>query len=219
MGDRDDYKSKKYKSKSRKRKRDYDDDDDDDYKRRDRYNYDRDEKRAPKKTLIERLLTPGQTANNLIKTAATGMIAGGTILLMGIYGLFGENIAGANSYLPMATAVTSAVATACIWIFGRPKIEETHNAEFNQIKKELRRLNIDLQQLEIENTDLEQRLANVEMLESFENKLAKRTIEKQIKSESPITIPTGPKSALGSNISTHNEDSSQTSSSLPLETE
>ncbi len=200
MGDRDDHKSKQRYEKSRKQRR-YDDDDD--YKRRDRYEY-----HAPKKGLLERLLTPGQTANNLIKTAATGMIAGGTILLMGVYGIFGESIAGSSSYLPMATAVTSAVATACVWIFGRPKTEESHNAEFSAVKKELANLRDNLENLQVENADLAQRLATVEMLESFEDRLAKRTLDKQIQSKSSASAAT-----LSSDMPVHNTPEALPSSS------
>jgi len=89
MGSRDDYKSKKRYDKDRRRKR-YDDDDDDygdeRYERRRRD----DRSHQPKQSALERILTPGNTANNIIKTAATGIIAGGTILLMGIYGIWGD---------------------------------------------------------------------------------------------------------------------------------
>lgn len=191
MGDRDNYKSKKRYDDDRRKKR-YDDDDDDDdyYERRDRR---RD--REPKKSTIERILTPGKTANNIIKTAATGIIAGGTILLMGVYGAFGSRLVGAE-FLPMATAVSSAVATACVWIFGRPKTEEAYNEEFTILRKELRSLNQNLDDLQAQNTELEQRLANVELIESFEDKLAKHTLakeaqappkEKKISSSPPIS--------------------------------
>jgi len=204
MGDRDDYKSKKYKEKSRKRKR-YDDDDD--YKDRKHY-----ENPPTKQNLVERILTPGQTTNNLIKTGATGMIIGGTIILMLIYGFLGENIAGAHSYLPMLTALSAAAATASVWAFGRPKSEDSNNAEFRKIKKELRRISSDLDQLEDENAELEQRLSAVEMLESFEDKLAKRTLEQQ-------NGPKGPKSAIESDISDSSTDNSAATGASTTETE
>jgi len=203
MGDRDDYKSKKYKEKYRKRRRYEDDDDDDDD---DDYKYRRREKHTPKKDWLERILTPGQTTNNLIKTTATGLIFGSTVFLMLIYGWLGERIAGSNSFLPAITALSSAAATACVWIFGRPKSEDVNKAEFNKIKKELLKLNKELDQLDLENADLEQRLAAVEMLESFEDKLAKRTLEKQDRGAA-----SGPKPALDSQISSSNSDSSSDS--------
>ncbi len=196
MGERDDYKSKKRYDKDRRKKR-YNDDDDDHYQRRSN-----DRSREPKISTIERLLTPGRTANTVIKTAATGIIAGGTILLMGVYGIFGDRIAGAN-FLPMATAVSSAVATACVWIFGRPKREEAYNQELASIKKELKSYNTTLADLQLHNQDLEQRLANVELLESFEDRLAKRTLDKLNPTPPPIS----------SNIPTNSEDSSLESSS------
>lgn len=159
----------------------------------------------PRKGTIERILTPGNTANNVIKTAATGIIAGGTILLMGIYGLFGENLAGA-SFLPMATAVSSAVGTACIWIFGRPKTEEAHNEEFSILRKEIRSLNSELKELQTHHNELEGRLANVELLESFEDKLAKHTLDKEAQARtshkkatksSPISISSNMPSSSG----------------------
>ena len=198
MGDRDDYKSKKYKEKSRKRRR-YEENDDDDYK------YHR-EKHTPKKNLLERILTPGQATNNLIKTTATGLIFGSTVFLMLIYGWLGERIAGSNSYLPAITALSSATATASVWIFGRSKSEDVNKTEFNKIKKELLKLNKELDQLDLENADLEQRLAAVEMLESFEDKLAKRTLEKQ-----DHGAPSEPKPALDSRNPSSSSDSDTSS--------
>lgn len=167
MGDSRNYKSdRRYKDRRRDKRRDDDDDDDDyrrDYKRRE-------EKHKP--GMIERILTPGTATNNVIKTAATGIIAGGTILLMGIYGLFGDRLAGA-SYLPMATAVASAVGTACVWIFGRSKTEETYVDEVNQ-------LNAQLSDMKSEMDELHKRLANVEMIESLERRLAERDIASQL---------------------------------------
>ena len=210
MGSRDDYKSKKRYDKDRRRKR-YDDDDDDygdeRYERRRRD----DRNRQPKQSALERILTPGNTANNIVKTAATGIIAGGTILLMGIYGIWGDSLAG-STYLPMATAVSSAVATACVWVFGRPKREEAYNEEFSLLKKELNKLNANLDELQAHNTDLEQRLANVELLESFEDRLANRTLDKQTPSiKHPTSTPTP--SPISSNMPSISEDTSESSSS------
>ncbi|MGJ8654913.1 MAG: hypothetical protein ACSHX6_00575 [Akkermansiaceae bacterium] len=209
MGDRDDYKSRKRYDDDRRKKR-YDDDDRDYYERRDR-------RREPKKGAIERILTPGNTANNVIKTAATGIIAGGTILLMGVYGAFGSRLVGAE-FLPMATAVSSAVATACVWIFGRPKTEEAYNEEFTILRKELRSINENLDEVQAHNTELEKRLANVELLETFEDKLAKHTLEKEMQALNPLQTKPSP-SPISSNMPSSSEDTSHSSSSMQRETE
>ena len=163
----------------KKRRRKYDDDeyDDDDrhYRSRDR---------EPKKSAFERIITPGTATNNVIKTAATGIIAGGTILLMGIYGFFGDSIAGA-AYLPMATAVSSAVATACVWIFGRPKAEEERNREISDLRGQVKDLNQTLEQMQSHFDKVDKRLSNVEVIESFEERLAKKTLDKKISSSLP----------------------------------
>ncbi len=206
MGDKD----RRYRDKYRSKKR-YDDDDDDDYRER------RESRHEPKKSAIERILTPGNTANNVIKTAATGIIAGGTILLMGIYGIWGDNLAGA-SYLPMATAVSAAVGTACIWIFGRPKTEEAYNEEFTILRKEIRSLNKNLEDIQAHNAELEGRLANVELLESFEDKLAKHTLDKEAQARTSLKKASRP-SPISSNMPSSSEDTETSSSSMQRETE
>lgn len=146
------------------------DDDDDFTKRQERH-------RKSPSSALERILTPGVTANNIIKTAATGIILGGTIILMTIYGISGARLAGA-SYLPIATIAASSIAIACVWIFGRPKTEEHYEEEFSKLKSELSKLNTNFESIETKNTDLNKRLSNVELLESFEQKLAMRSLEK-----------------------------------------
>ncbi len=210
--DRDKYRSRKNYDRDRRSKR-YDDDDDDDYRER------RDRRREPKTTVVERILTPGKTANNIIKTAATGVIAGGTVLLMCIYGFAGDNLAG-SQFLPLATAVSSAVATACVWIFGRPKTEEVYNEEFSILRKEMRSLNTELEDLQAQNTELEERLANVELLESFEDKLAKHTLDKQLQTQTKTTAQRSPSPApISSNMPSSSEAASEESSAPQRETE
>lgn len=184
---------------------------DDDYQER------REKRREPAKGPVERILTPGTTTNNVIKTATTGIIAGGTILLMAIYGISGDRLAGA-SYLPIATIAASAVATACVWIFGRPKTEEAYNEEFTILRKELGRLNGNFDELKANNTELEQRLANVELLESFEDKLAKHTLDKEAQTLNPIGKISN-SAPISSTISSSTEDTSQVNSTPQRETE
>ena len=198
--DRDDYESRKR----------YDEDDD-------RYKERRDKRREPSKGAVERMLTPGNTANNVVKTVATGIIAGGTVLLMVVYGISGDRLAGA-SYLPMATAVAGVISTACVWIFGRPKTEEIYNEEFTILRKELRTLNTNLDDLQDHNTELEKRLANVELLEAFEDNLAKHTLDKHAQTLNPTRNPsTSP--PISSNMPSSTEDTTQESSSPQREAE
>ncbi|MFT5905585.1 MAG: hypothetical protein ACI9E1_001183 [Cryomorphaceae bacterium] len=177
----------------------------------------REKRREPAKGPVERILTPGTTTNNVIKTAATGIIAGGTILLMAIYGISGDRLAGA-SYLPIATIAASAVATACVWIFGRPKTEEAYNEEFTILRKELGRLNGNFDKLKADNTELEQRLANVELLESFEDKLAKHSLDKEAQTLNSIGKISKP-APISSTISSSTEDSSQVNPAPQRETQ
>ena len=184
---------------------------DDDYEER------REKSREPSKGPVERILTPGTTTNNVIKTAATGIIAGGTILLMVIYGISGDRLAGA-SYIPMATVAASALATACVWIFCRPKTEEASNQAFTILNNELRKLNNNFDELQAQNTELEQRLANVELLESFEDKLAKHTLNKEAQTlNSTSKRATSP--PISSNMPSSTVDSSQEDSAPQRETE
>jgi 5-bromo-4-chloroindolyl phosphate hydrolysis protein len=150
----------------------------------DDYNERRDFRRGPTKGVVERILTPGHTTNNVVKTIATGIIAGATILLMIIYAISGDRLVGA-SYLPLLTALASAISTACIWIFGRPKTEEAYNNEFTILRKELRNINSNFDELQDRHADLEKRLTNVELIESFEDKLAKHTLDKESQTLNP----------------------------------
>lgn len=164
----------------KERRRKYDDHDYDD----DELNY-RSPDRQPKLTPLERILTPGTATNNVIKTAATGIIAGGTILLMGVYGAFGTRLAG-SEFLPLATAVSSAVATACVWIFGRPKAEEQFNQEIRDLRSQVKDLNSTLTEMQSHFDKVDKRLTNVEVIENFEDRLAKKTLDQKISS----TLPT-----------------------------
>lgn len=127
------------------------------------------------RSAVERILTPGVTANNIIKTVATGIIIFGTIVLMIIFAIAGSRLAAA-SYLPLATLAASSLSIACIWIFGRPKTEEHYEQEFSKLKSEIRKLNTNFNQLETHKLEIENRLTNVELLDSFETKLANRTL-------------------------------------------
>lgn len=207
MGDSDKHKSSKHYEKRRKNryKDDDDDDDDDDYYKK-RYNKRRDYKDY-QKSAVERILTPGKTANNIVKTVATGIIACAIVLLMLIYSIAGDRLASA-SYLPLATLIAGAVTTACIWMFGRPKTEETYNKEFMLLKKELEDLNNRITDINEEKSNLEQRLANVEVLESFEDKLAKHTLEKNTKNQQTTKIASSIPKTSNTNASQESPPSS-----------
>ena len=163
----------------RKRKR-YDDDDydDDDYKRH-----------QPRhtQTTVERIITPGSAANNFIKATATGVIAGGALLLMVVYGIFGDRLAG-SQYLPLATAVSSAVTTACIWIFGRPKVEKMHNEEIHALKSQIADLNLTVEEMQDHFALIDKRLTDAEYIEDFEERLARKEItSRKLSSDIPVS--------------------------------
>ncbi len=151
----------------------YRDEDDDDNWRKGK-----DRRGKSKSSTLERILTPGVTTNNIIKTAATGIILGGTILLMAIFAIAGSRLPG-SSYLPLATLAASSISIACVWMFGRPKTEEHYEEEFTKLRSEISKTNATLDHVVNQTKVIDQRLANVEVLESFENRLAKRSIEQQ----------------------------------------
>ena len=155
--------------------------DDDDHRDHSRY-------QIPKTTAVERILTPGTATNNVIKTVATGIIAGSTIILMGIYGFLGDDFAGA-SFLPIATAVSSAMATACIWIFGRPKAEAQRNAEITALNRQVNSLNKTIDTMQGHFDSIDKRLTNAEYIEDFEERLARKELGKKISSTLPTSEP------------------------------
>ena len=136
----------------------------------------KDRDRKPSSSSLKRILTPGVTANNIIKTAATGIIVFGTIVLMIIFAIAGSRLAGA-SYLPLATLAASALSIACIWMFGRPKTEEHYEEEFSKLKSELRNFNTHFDHVKTHQTEIEKRLANVELVESLGAKISQRSSE------------------------------------------
>lgn len=161
---------------TRSRDHDHDDDDDDD-----------DYKSRGKPSMFERILTPGTATNNVIKTAATAVIVGGTIILMGIFAMAGDRLAGA-SYLPIITALSSAAATACVWIFGRPKTEAMHDAQVRELKKHIADLNHTVDAVQTHLGTVDKRLANAEYIEDFEERLARKEIlSRKLASDIPIS--------------------------------
>ncbi len=139
----------------------------------------------PNSTPMERALTPGQTANNVVKTTATAIITAGTVLLMGGYGIahfFGADI---SPSLPLATLAASAVSTACVWIFGRPKADALYGSEINKLRREMHTMAEDIDKLQ-------ERIINAEYIESFEERLARKELGSKLQSPPPLQsdIPT-----------------------------
>lgn len=168
-------------SKRDKRRYDDDNDDDDDYRRdykhRDRYDSKKSDRDKP--SIIERILTTsGQAANNTIKASATGIIAGATVALIGIYAIFGKSFAGMD-YLPLATIGAGALSTTAVWFFGRSKTDDMY-------VDEVRQLTAQIEDMQDEMDDLNERLSNVEMIESLERRLAERDVEKQVQGNAVI---------------------------------
>ena len=123
----------------------------------------------PNSTPMERAFTPGQATNNVIKTTATAIIAGGTVLLMGVYGMvniFGGDL---NQYLPMATLAASTLSTASVWIFGRPKADALYGTEINNLRNEMHHM---AKEIDV----LQDRILNAEHIEDFEERLARKEI-------------------------------------------
>jgi len=167
MGD-DDWKKKR-------RRRDDRDDDDDRDKRRDKDR--RDDKRKEKHSkpsLTDRIfgLFEGPVATTLVKLVATGLIGATTISLTGILAL-----AGASTGLLMSTVGLGLASTAVTWIFGGWKKQTQATMAAHNHHEEIAELQAKL-------TELEDRLANVEIIERFEDRLAARVADSDPSEES-----------------------------------
>ncbi|MFC4992763.1 ABC transporter C-terminal domain-containing protein [Rubritalea tangerina] len=114
--------------------------------------------------------------NSFTKTLATGAVVTVTAILFITTAAAGPNLGGFAAYLPIIILVTSSASIASIWFFGRPR-----NLDSPTLKQ--------LHQLELRIQELEQRIANAEIVNDFENRLA----EKEIKSRhNQFDTPTNP---------------------------
>ena len=106
----------------------------------------------------------GPVASSFIKLVATGMIGMTTLGLTAILAL-----AGGSVDVLLSTVAMGALSTAIIWVFGgrknqpRPKFEGIDP----RVEKKMAGLKAEL-------SKLEERLANVEVIENFESRLAER---------------------------------------------
>ena len=172
MGD-DDWKKK------RRRRDDRDDDDRDERRRKDRREEKREEKDS-KPSLTDRIfgLFEGPVATTLVKLVATGLIGGTTVALAGILAL-----AGASTGLLISTVGLGLASTAVTWIFGGSKKQTQAALAAHSHHEEIAELTAKL-------AEPEERVANVEIIERFEDRLAARAADSAPSEESSPSAET-----------------------------
>ncbi|MFT6180270.1 MAG: hypothetical protein ACI9NQ_000526 [Paracoccaceae bacterium] len=123
--------------------------------------------KAVKQSFLDRVfgLLEGPIATTLIKLIATGLICATTVALTGILALTSAPIS-----ILMSTVGLGLVTTGIIWIFGGWKKPSQAAALENDNEEAIVALENKL-------ADLEERLANVEVIERFEDRLAARVAD------------------------------------------
>lgn len=114
--------------------------------------------------------------NSFTKTLATTAIAIATVVLFITTALVGSGLGGFAAYLPILILVTSSFSIVSIWLFGRPRKSDSAS-----LKK--------LKQLEARVEELETRITNAEMVENFEERLAKKEIKVRFNETQPAPAP------------------------------
>lgn len=132
---------------------------------------------VPKATPIERILTPGAAASNTIKALATSMILGALVLLFIVYS-FSHAID--NPLLTLGTLLAATLSIFSVWFFGK----KTNNDA--EITTELARLRRELLDVHEDLDELEERLRNIEMVESFEDRLARKELQRR--APNPVSV-------------------------------
>lgn len=112
--------------------------------------------------------------NNVTKTLASCAIAFSTIPIFIATSVAGARLGDFSSYLPLIILGSSSLSITSIWLFGRPR-----KVESASIKK--------LAQLEQRIEELEQRISNAEVIDSFENRLAAKEVQQR--AEKSYTSP------------------------------
>ena len=102
--------------------------------------------------------------NSFTKTLATTAVAGVTAVLFITTAVAGNKLGGFAAYLPILILATSSLSIASIWFFGRPRKSDSASL-------------IKLQQLEARIEELESRIHNAEVVDSFENRLAEKAVK------------------------------------------
>ena len=174
MGDRDSRRRRYWRNDDDRRKsrrsRKWDDDDDDDDKD--------DERRGGFGEGVIRALD-SSVANNLIKLAATGVIAATTL---GIY-LIGAITRLGEGALQLPTLAFGAVATAAVWLFGKSKknnrsaLTRDYERTIDELKERI--------------GELEERVANVEIIESLDRRLARQRADEMAREQGNFSSPVG----------------------------
>lgn len=101
--------------------------------------------------------------NSFTKTLATSAVVVVTAVLFITTAVAGVRLGGFAAYLPVIILVTSSLSISSIWLFGRPRKSDSAS-----LKK--------LQQLEVRVAELESRISNAEIVDSFENRLAEKEV-------------------------------------------
>lgn len=110
--------------------------------------------------------------NSFTKTLATVGVAVVTAILFITTAIAGGKLGSFAAYLPLAILLSSSVSIAGIWLFGRPRKSDSAS-----LKK--------LKELENRVQELEARIHNAEIVDSFENRLAEKEISQRFSQSSP----------------------------------
>lgn len=102
--------------------------------------------------------------NSFTKTLATTAVVVVSAVLFITTAVAGVRLGGFAAYLPVIILVTSSLSVASIWLFGRPRKSDSASLK-------------NLQQLEERVEELESRISNAELVDSFENRLAEKEIK------------------------------------------
>jgi len=144
--------------------------------------------RAPKISTAERILDKvlatfaGPAASSLIRLIATALIAAssfGIVLSLAIAD-------AASPELIVPSGLFAALSTAAIWFSGFRKspVSTVTDDSMEDTEEEIEKLQSTI-------VKLEERLANVEMIESFEERLADKQIEKSLRPSPSSTTTYG----------------------------
>ncbi|MGJ8673067.1 hypothetical protein [Rubritalea sp.] len=110
--------------------------------------------------------------NSFTKTLATIGVVVATAILFITTAIAGGKLGGFSAYLPLAILLSSSVSITAIWLFGRPRKSDSAS-----LKK--------LKELENRVCELEARIHNAEIVDSFENRLAEKEVNHRFAKSSP----------------------------------
>lgn len=117
--------------------------------------------------------------NSFTKTLATIGVAVASAILFITTAIAGGQLGSYAAYLPVLILVTSSASITAIWLFGRPRKSDSAS-----LKK--------LKELEARVAELESRIHNAEVVDTFENRLAEKEVKQRLRTKTPVTSSQAP---------------------------